>query len=314
MSENVPTLGPRQVIESAWRDQAIWSETANRQKAVLTAWRYRAAVAGVLGAFLETLVAALPASTDRWSWLRAVIALTGAVILAVVPYVVRTKLSSDRIKDWVRSRSASEALKETIYRYLVGAPPFGPGSSPVDLLKRSQAIKEQVRDLGVQAASVEPARRERPLALTVEEYVEKQVNDQIERYYRPKGRENALAAKRLHAGEFLLGLLAVGMGAVASAAAATRLPQLSAIGSWVAVVTTAGAAVSAHLAASRYDHQAITYFGTADRLIGVRDEWLANPNRLDPVLVAKFVDDCEHAISTENEAWLAGWIREKTDK
>ena len=314
MNDKAAALGPQQVVESAWRDQAIWSETANRLKAELAKWRKWAAVAGVLGAFLETLAGALTGLDKEGWWLRSLIALAGAIILAVVPYVLRAKASKERVREWVRARSVSEALKETIYRYLVGVPPFGSGSSPADLIQRGQAIKEKVRDLIALAASVEPPRKERPFALTVDEYVNTRVNDQIERYYRPKGRENAFAAKKLHNLEFFLGLLAVVMGALASAATATRLMELSLLGPWVAVVTTAGAAVTAHLAASRYDHQAITYFGTADRLIGLRGEWLASPNRLDPACVAKFVDECEHAISTENEAWLAEWSREQADK
>jgi hypothetical protein len=303
----------QQIVESAWRDQAIWSEVANRLKGELSRWRYRAAAAGVLGAFLETLAATLAASGESWRWLHALIALAGAVILAVVPYVLRTKASKDRVREWVRVRSASEALKEVIYRYLVGAPPFGSASSPADLIKRCQTVKEKVRDLNIYAASIEPPRKARPLALTADGYVESRVNDQVERFYRPKGREKALAAKRLHDLEFGLGLLAVVMGAMASAAAATGFTQLSALGPWVAVVTTAGAAVTAHLAASRYDHEAITYFGTADRLIGLRDEWRVTPNRLDSTCVARFVNDCEHAISTENEAWLAEWTHKQTE-
>lgn len=316
MNDKAAALGPQQVVESAWRDQAIWSETADRLKADLSKWRKWAAVAGVLGAFLETLAGALTGLENKWWWLRALIALAGAIILAVVPYVLRTKASKDRVREWVRARSVSEALKEIIYRYLVGVTPFGLGSSPGELIKRGQAIKEKVQDLSAIAASVEPPRKERPLSLTVDEYVGTRVNDQIENFYRPKGRENAVAAKKLHNLEFYLGLLAVVMGAVASAATATEtgLSKLSLLGPWVAVVTTAGAAVTAHLAASRYDHAAMTYFGTADRLIGLRDEWRANPNRLDPGCVAKFVEDCEHAISAENEAWLAEWSREQVDK
>lgn len=315
MNETTARLGSPQVIESAWRDQAIWSQTAGTLKADLTVWRYRAGVAGVLGAFLETLAAAMAGFDGRLWWLRALVAIVGAVVLAVVPYVVRTKVSKDRVREWVRARSASEALKETIYRYLVGAPPFGSESSPADLVTRCQAIKEKVWDLGLHAASIEPSRIARPHILTIDDYVEKRVNDQIERYYRPKGRQNALAAKNLRKMEFSLGLIAVVIGAIAGAAATFRLQGLSAVlGPWVAVITTASAAVTAHLAASRYEHQAMTYYGTADRLSGLRDEWLATSNRLDPTKVAKLVDDCEHAISTENEAWLAEWTREKAEK
>ncbi len=312
MSETPGTLDREQIVESSWRDQGTWSEAASHLKAELTAWRFRAAVAAVVGAFFQTLAAAL-SGWDEGRWVRAFIALAGAVILAVVPYVVRVKASKDRVKEWVRARSAAEGLKETIYRYLVGAAPFGPESSPADLIKRRQAIKEKVQDLTVVAASIEPPRKERPLTLTPDGYVENRVNEPIERYYRPKGRERALAAERLRTLEFYIGLLAVVMGAMASAAVATGLPQLAGLGPWVAVVTTAGAAVTAHLAASRYDHEAIIYFGTADRLAALRDEWLANPNRLDPPCVANFVNECENAISTETEAWLAAWTREQAD-
>ncbi len=312
MNQTPSTLDSQRIIASAWRDQAVWSETANHLKADLSKWRYRAAIAGVLGAFFETLAATLVPLGAKYWWFRALIALialAGAVSLAVVPYVVRTKVSKDRVKEWVRARSASEALKEVIYRYLVGTPPFSATSSPADLIEQCQIVKEKVQDLNIYAAFLEPAGKEWPFILTADDYLKNRVNDQIERYYLPKGREKALAAKGLHDLEFGLGLLAVIMGALASAAAATGITQLSVLGPWVAVVTTATAAVTAHLAASRYDHEAIIYFGTADRLTALRNRWLSDLNRLDRSCVAKFVDDCEHAISTENEAWLAKWTR-----
>jgi len=165
-----------------------------------------------------------------------------------------------------------------------------------------------VQDLGAIAATIDPPKKERPLTLTPDDYVKKRVTAQIDGYYRPKARENALVAKKLHNLEFVLGLVAAALGA------ASGLQWLSGLAPWVAVVTTAGGAVTAHLAASRHDHQAMTYFATAERLTGVRDEWLATADRLAPARVAKFVDDCEHAISTENEAWLAEWTREQDAK
>jgi hypothetical protein len=300
------------MVESVWRDQGIWSATAGRLKADLTKWRSLAAVAGVIGAVLTTLAGILT-GMGQGSWaVRAVLALMGAIVLAVVPYVSRTKTSKDRVRDWVRARSASEALKEAIYRYLVGAPPFRPNPAPAVLIKRAQEIKAKVQDMSGYAAGIDAATRtDRPLQLSVDGYVDQRVNDQIERYYRPKGRESALAAKRLHGWEFGLGLLAVILAAAASAATATRLQWLASISPWVAVVTTAGAAVTAHVAASRYDQAAMTYFATADRLVALRDEWCVDLNRLDLPRVAKFIDDCEHAISTENEAWMIDWTRDR---
>lgn len=313
MNQTEPASDRERIVETAWRDQAVWSRAADRLKAELTAWRGRAAIAGVAGAFLQTLAASpLLKAVERWWWLRPSIALAGAIILAVVPYVLRTKVTKERVKDWVRARSTSEALKEVIYRYLVGVRPFGPASSPGELVARCGKIKKKVEDLNLHAASVEPPQKTRPRALSVDEYVEARVNDQVERYYLPKGHGKALAAKRLHALEFWLGVLALVMGSLASAAAATGCAQLSMVGPWVAVATTAGATVTAHLAASRCDHEAIVYFGTADRLTALRDRWASDPNRSDPARIARFVDDCEHAISTENEAWLAKWIRDQS--
>lgn len=303
----------RGIVASAWQDQAVWSETAGLLKAGIMAWRFRAALAGVVGALLETLAGSLAAAGGEWAFARAAIALAGAVILAVVPYVLTTQAAPAKIRAWVRARCVSEALKEAIYRYLVKAPPFGADAQPADLIRRCQEVKAKALDLSGLAAASEPARKERPLELTLEAYVVQRVNDQIERYYLPKGRSNARHAARLHRLEFWLGLAAVVMGALSGAAASGGLPGLALLGPWVAVVTTAGGAVTAHLAAGRFDHAAMTYFGTADRLRGLRDEWLADPDRLAPARAARFVDDCEHAISTENEGWLADWTLESTD-
>ncbi|MFH0998553.1 MAG: DUF4231 domain-containing protein [Pseudomonadota bacterium] len=314
MSETPEILGVQQVVESAWLDQAIWSETANQLKRELVKWRNVASVAGVLGAILETLAASLTGLGEEWRWLRASIALFGAVILAAVPYLLRNKASKDHVRNWVRARSTSEALKETIFRFLIKVQPFHSSSTPADLINRCQILKKKVTDLSAEAAAVEPPTREWPTSLDIDGYVDSRLNGQVKEYYQKKGREKALAAKKLHNLEFGLGLLAVIMGAVSSSVAAAGWSHLSALGPWVAVVTTAGAAVTAHLAASRYDHEAMTYFGTANRLIGIRDAWVSDPNRHDPSCITKLVDDSEHAISTENEAWLAEWTREQPKK
>jgi hypothetical protein len=311
MNIHAARLGTQQIVEAGWRDQATWSETANRLKADLDNWRLRAAVAGVVGAFCETLAASLGGLSEATSSTRAIVALIGAVILAIVPYVSKTKASREQVLQWVRARSASEALKEETYRFLVGGPPYGPQRDPTRFIDQRQKIKDKVQDLNGLAAAVDPPKKQRPLELTIDGYVDQRVNAQIDGYYLPKGKLNAERARRLRNLEFGLGLLAVIMGALASAAPSTGLPWLAGLGSWVAVVTTAGAAVTAHLASARYDHAAITYFGTANRLNGLRDAWLADPHRSEQERVNKFVDDAESAISSENEAWLADWTRDK---
>ncbi len=311
MNGSATALDEKTIVESAWQDQAIWSETAGRLKAALTGWRNLAAIAGVAGAVLETAAGTLPGFGEPWRSLSTPFAISGAVFLAVVPFVVKTKASGERMQEWVRARSVSEALKESIYRYLLGAIPFGPGSPPAELIKRCEAIKQKVPDLAIHAASAKVPKRKRPATLTMDDYVSRRVMEQVDGYYRPKGLKNALRAKWLHNVEFGLGLAAVVMGALASAGTSGGHPKLTVLAPWIAIVTTASAAVTAHLAAARYDHQAITYYATANRLVGIRNEWLAAPDRYNPARVAAFVDACEHAISTENESWMADWTSEQ---
>lgn len=307
MSDVTNEPNPGHLIESAWKDQAIWSVTADRLKANLTWWRNLAACAGVLGALLETLSATAFSEVEKW---RCGIALAGAVVLAVVPIVVKTKLSKERTSAWVGARSAAEALKATIYRFLLAAPPFDASRDPGAFVARCQAVKDNAQNLNAQAALTTPPTKVRPTTLTPEQYVATRVNDQIDKYYRPKAQSNALTAKRLHDGEFWLTVLAVVMGTLASAPAGLGVPQLAALGPWVAVVTTASAAVVAYLAASRAEYQSIAYFTTANRLTGIRDLWQADANRAAPEKVAQFVDACETTIATENQAWITEFNRD----
>jgi hypothetical protein len=150
----------------------------------------------------------------------------------------------------------------------------------------------------------------RPLhALTSDEYIKERLNAQIDRYYKVKAGEYARTAKRLRNLEFLLVLIAAALGV--AAAGTTGAAGLPGLGAWVAVVTTAAAAVTTFQAAGRYDLQAITFAGTARRLTTLRDSFKADPTRADPERISKFVDDAENAISSENEAWLTGLSDEK---
>ena len=306
-----PPAGLNQdLVRSAWTDQARWSKAAGGLKESIGRWRLIAAVGGVIGAVLTTAAATLPDEPAN-ATARTVLALAGAFVLAIVAVILRTQLSPERTKAWVRARSASEALKEEIYRFLVGATPYGPQRSVALFGQRRQEQKEKVRDLNLVAAAVaQPSVTNRPLqALTSDDYIRIRVNGQIDDYYLKKAVVNARMANRLRNLEFILLLIAAGLGVLASGAGGTAGP--SGLGAWVAVVTTAAAAVTSFMAAGRYDLQAITFYGTADRLTTLRDTFENDATKGDPERLSKFVDDAENAISSENEAWLAGWSREE---
>jgi len=102
--------------------------------------------------------------------------------------------------------------------------------------------------------------------------------------------------------EFTLALAAAGLGVVVAAV------ETDAVAAWVAVVTTASAAVTAHIASERYEGQANTFRGTAGRLERLRNIWQRNRAEAGAEADSQFVVDCENAISTENEEWMAQWL------
>ena len=152
-------------VESAWRDQAVWSDAAGRLKSGLTRWRVIAAIAGTLGALFSTLAGShLPFLAplnlgDDGSQARTAWAIAGALLLALVPYVLKARVSTEQVRAWTRARAAAEALKETLYRYLLGAAPYGPTPQPAELVRRCQTIKQGLSDLGALAARSSPSRR-----------------------------------------------------------------------------------------------------------------------------------------------------------
>jgi hypothetical protein len=273
------------------------------------------AVAGVVGAALETLAASLGESGSPW---RTATAWVGAAVLTIVPIVTASKTSKEQVERWVRARSASEGLKQQIYRFLVGGKPYGAQRDVAEFTKQRETIEDQVKDLARYDQGAQPVLKPRPTSLTINEYLVKRVEDQI-KYYRESSVKNARRAGRLRQIVFGLGILAALAGLFAGGASAVSTgldpkqlpPFVSGVGPWVAVLTTTTAAVIAYLAAGRYDELSVSYSSTASRLRGLRDVFGADKQRTEQARIEQFVDDVESAISAENEGWRAGWKEDK---
>jgi hypothetical protein len=130
-------------------------------------------------------------------------------------------------------------------------------------------------------------------------YLKARVEEQIERYYRPKARLNANRAEQFRWVETGLAAAAALLGAYAS------FSESAAWGQWVAVLTTIGGSVSAHAAAGRYDFQATTFFATAKQLQDLTNGWRASGKPASSPEWSAFVRSCEEVISAENRGWMA---------
>lgn len=283
---------PSTDLSSAWADQRIWSATANSLKEQIDQARkvglglaIAAAVLGVAGAQISA------ASATVGQGLSAL-----AAISIGLAAIVQRRVSTNEISAWTRARSASEGLKSEIFGYLAGSTEYMVGDRDRRLRQSSESITGSVADLLRYTLSVVPDTKPLPAISDLDSYIDERVNGQVTSYYRPRAALYEARVRRLRAARDALSAVAVVFGALAAAFG------LSGLSAWIPVTTTISAALVAHAAASRYDHQVIEFLRTADQLDELRR------SRDDRGLTtAQFVDACESVISVENQAWMAKW-------
>jgi hypothetical protein len=122
-------------------------------------------------------------------------------------------------------------------------------------------------------------------------YIDRWLNDQIERYYRPCARSYEQEVRWWSSKADVLGLLAV----VGSAAGAVLGQERLAV--WVPVITTITTYLAAHVSANRYEELVVAYLHTARNLEELRDT-----RRASGLSDAAFIDACEALLAAENRA------------
>ncbi len=314
------TIERERVVERIWRHRLEWSKAADRLKGRVDGARATALALGIAGAVLATAATTLiPAG------LRAPCALAGALSLAVGTYVTSRLVTTQHLRSWTRARSISEAIKTEVWSFRAKVEPYAGEDAPLRLVERVETLEAQAADLEpilalvrAKVPSVLPKDKQPPPAMSAEQWVERRVLGQSEGYYRRAARNLAGRLVALRDAEITLGLLATAASGIA-AWSATQ-PQVAirsvglAVGPWVAVLTTVGAAIAAHIAANRYDFLVVSYGATARRLEHLVDRWEMQGKPTDERRWSAFVRDCEAAISVENEGWLARWAEGEPQK
>ena len=287
-------------LATAWEYQRIWSLTANRLRKEITRLRGVILILAIAGAVLVTVGAQVSDTSEVGGRVASAL---GAAALAVSPVISRTKLGKDSVSNWIRARSASEGLKSEVYLYRAGADPYGDDDRDAALAACYNEILDNVNDISLHAADVKPDTKGLPPEMDPEAYIELRVNAQADGYYLRTAARLKGNLKQLRTLEFVLGIVATLL-----ALAATLPLESFATGAaaWVAVATTAGAAVAAHIAANRYEHLITTYRATARQLKSIRDDWLDRDpaNRMS---ASDFIHASENAVSVENQGWMAKW-------
>jgi hypothetical protein len=272
----------------------IWSGTAKYHKGVLdrfTLWSLRLSIAGALmgaaGLQIGPLVK-LPVGK--------VLAGAGAIAVALAAFLSREAQSNDHVKIWSRARSAAESLKSTIFLARARVGQFGGTDRAAQIKQRVDAVTESMATTSPRQILGENSVDLTPLSL--EEYLAKRVNDQID-WYNTRAGQFQTKADWCRNATTVLGLLS----AVLALASATDL-----FAPWTPVIAAITASITAHLKSRQYQVLAATYLMTMVRLTSLLSDWAGSgKTELNTPERDTFIQKCEETMSAENGAWSTMW-------
>lgn len=279
-------------IARVWDQQHLWSLTANRLRRRVDRGRK-------FGLWLAIATAVLAVAAVQLgevaSWAGRTLTAVAAITAGLGALVVR-RSGTEAISSWTRARSASEGIKSEVYQRLAGATKYTTGDPDATLTDEAHQINVNAADLQRLALGIDARGTVVPAVTDIESYIELRVDEQVHDYYRPRAHTYERRVRLLRLTGDVLGVIAVVLSAIATAV------DVSEFAAWVPVVTTVGAAVLAHIAAARYDHQIIEFLRTASQL-----EYLRDTRRSKVLTDARFVDACEAVISVETQGWMTRW-------
>ena len=286
-------------LEETADRQSLWDNTADVLKRRVEIARWVTFAFSILGALLSAIASQLNDPP------RIYFAIAGAVLLGVVGFVTSR---GPQIANWLRARTASEALIREAYKYATSVTPYD------DPLKRDAAlnmerdrIERDVDDLLASAVSSVKAGSAPRDKLSRDEYLAGRVREQIDRYYLPRANANKKIAVSLRWAESSLAMAAaIITGNVAVAGKELFGIQFDFV-ALTAVLTTIGTAVVAHIEASRCEFLVMTYRATARRLSAELAS-LADVNALSAEQWSDFVNR-RAIMSDENTSWAAKWTK-----
>lgn len=290
-----------------WADYRQTAARSRALKAQIQFARQRVLFLMIAGASFGALVV----TSESWSGvlveipsLPKVFAAISAFCLGLVAVFSQNVLRTENEKDGVLLRSIAEALKSEAFKFMAKAPPYNAEDADDKLADRAKQLYGG--GLPGEPVSLDPERERQGLPetwLSVDDYVEKRVREQIDQFYKPRSLASARRVKQLRITSF-----ALAVAGAAIAAMAALLPDASWTAAWTGAIGTATGAIAAHLFAERLQYLTISYDLTARRLEWLVVDWTRLRSRDEQAAANELILACEDAISVENSAWVAEWM------
>jgi hypothetical protein len=305
-----PILADRNAWNTAlkyiWSQYRTWALTSRAYKAEVSNWRNTVLILSIAGAICGTLCQQSRGwnLNESWTWFPGLFGILSAAALGLAAYFTREALSPDPEGRAVRARSAAEAFKSEAYLLAANAPPYNTATTVDEVRARTDKVRTATENLSYKTITAEQELKGMPSApLSVKDYIEQRVDEQLHRYYIPQALQNEKKVARGRRLSLILGALAVVLGVLGT----TRYGWLA---GWVAVISTITAAIAARQYAGRYQFLIVSYQATAERLKWLKTQWeISRKTDADVDERNKFITACEETISIENSAWMAEWTK-----
>ena len=304
MDQTNDTWGETQVfaLKTTWGEYRTWAATARAQRSHIFSWRTYTLLLTTGGAFLAALsqtTIGLELGTEYPASISTVLGWLSGVSIALATFFGREILRPGAQNQWVSSRSIAEALKSETYRFRSRTAPYDESDAPERLNENTEKLLEKVTHVQAATLSDEQKRERLPEGpLSVDEYIEERVDEQIDNYYHPRVIEYLKVTKRGS-------IISLGLGAMAVVLALFGAAGWTA--GWIAFITTITASVAAYLYSGRYQYLIVSYQATARQLKLLKNRWaiIADKPYKNSEKRNQFVMDCEMVISVENSAWMS---------
>ena len=295
----------RIALEDFWGKYRDWAETARKHQKALSSWRLRVlllgVVAAVLGAVSDPRALPWPDDWPTFGVQRAWFGVASGIMLGLAAVLTRELLGPEREGRWLRSRAAAEALKREGYLLAAGVPPYD-GALTRSHLARGNGIIDVVGDLQeAQVADEQRLKGMPPCPLTVDEYIELRLKDQID-YFSGKAREHSVVIERARVLTLVLGVAAFILGALGGGGS----------GVWLVVITTVTASLAAYLYANRLQYLVGSYTAAARNLKSLLGGWKMFGAEADDAERGRFILDCEAVLSAESQSWITELSRKES--
>jgi conflict system pore-forming effector with SLATT domain/uncharacterized protein DUF4231 len=289
-------------LKYIWGQYRTWAMASRTYKNKVTRWRDVVLALSIGGAVLGTLSQQIIPLSGPQSWIVRGLGFISGAALTLAAYFTREIFSPDPEGRAVRARAAAEAFKSQSYLLATGAPPYDTATTTAELFAKTEDVKQALKNLEPMIITeADKTAGILTVPMSVDDYIRLRVDDQIGYY----SRQAAANAKKLATGRKISLLL----GAISAVLALVSVAQ-GYIAGWIAVIGTITAAIAARQYSGRYQFLILSYHAASEKLESLKTKWEIERNASTaPNPHHAFILACEEAISSENSAWMAEWIK-----